>query len=140
MDITNLNAKEFQRYTGIKRETYNKMLEIVTEAHRIARTKGGVKSKFTVEQMLLITIEYWKSNCTYFSLGIKHGISEGYCYRLIKRFENYLIQSKEFTLPEISDIKNEDVLIVDSTEIDIQRPKKSPVKRNTILGKRKDTR
>jgi len=43
MDIANLNAKEFQRYTGIKRETYNKMLEVVTEAHRIARTKGGVK-------------------------------------------------------------------------------------------------
>ena len=59
---------------------------------------------------------------------------------MIERFENYLIQSKEFTLPEIRDIKNEDVLIVDSTEIDIQRPKKSPVKRNTILGKRKDTR
>jgi hypothetical protein len=29
-------------------------------------------------------------------------------------------------------------LIVDITEIDIQRPKKSPVKRKTILGKRKD--
>jgi len=47
---------------GIKRKTYNKMLEIITEAHRIDRTKSGIKSKFTVEQMLLITIEYWKSN------------------------------------------------------------------------------
>ncbi len=97
------------------------MLGIVTEAHRIARTKGGVKSKFSIEQMLLITIEYWKSNCAYFSLGVKHGISEGCCYRLIKRFENYLIQSEEFSLPDISDIKNEDVLIVGTTEIDIQR-------------------
>ena len=56
---------------------------------------------------------------------------------MIKRFENYLIQSKEFRLPEISDIKNEDVLIVDSTEIDIQRPKKSPVKRIHYSGKKK---
>lgn len=138
MEISKLKESEFQRYTGIKRKTYNKMLEIVTEAHRIARTKGGVKSKFSIEQMLLITIEYWKSNYTYFSLGVKHGISEGYCYRLVKRFENYLIQSEEFSLPDISDIKNEDVLIVDTTEIDIQRPKKSPVKRKTILEKRKD--
>jgi hypothetical protein len=84
---------------GIKRKTYNKMLEIITEAHRIDRTKSGIKSKFTVEQMLLITIEYWKSNCTYFSLVVKHEISEGYCYRLIKRFENYLIQYEEFLNP-----------------------------------------
>jgi hypothetical protein len=72
MEISKLNESEFQRYTGIKRKTYNKILEIVTEVHRIARTKDGVKSKFSIEQMLLITIEYWKSNCTYFSLGIKY--------------------------------------------------------------------
>ena len=63
------------------------MLEIVTEAHDLARTKCGVKSTFSIEQMLLIMIEYWKSNCAYFSLGVKHEIPEGYCYRLVKRFE-----------------------------------------------------
>ena len=131
-----LNDLEFQRYTGIKRKTYNKMLEILTEAHRIARTNGGVKSKFTVEEMLLIAIEYWKSNCTYFSLGVKHEISEGYCYRLVKRFENYLIKSEEFSLP---DIKNEDsIVVIDSIEIDIQRPKKSLCNRKNILEKRKN--
>ena len=52
---------------------------------------------------------------------MKHGISEGCCYRLIKRFENYLISSKEFLLPNINDLKKEDIVIIDSTEIEIQR-------------------
>ena len=49
MDIKTLNDGEFQRYTGIKRKTYDKMLEIITEAHLKARRKDGVKSKFTIE-------------------------------------------------------------------------------------------
>ena len=96
MDIAILDDNKFQRFTGIKRNTYNKMLEIVTKAHLKARKKDGVKSKFTIEQMLLITIEYWKNNHSYFSLGIRHEISEPYFYRFIKRFENYLIQSRNF--------------------------------------------
>ena len=59
-----------------------------------------------------------------------------YCYRLVKRFENYLIKSEEFSLP---DIKNEDsIVVIDSTEIDIQRPKKSLCNRKNILEKRKN--
>jgi len=80
MDIKDLNDGEFQRYTGIKRKTYDKMLEIATEAHLEARRKGEAKSKFNIEQMLLITMEYWKNNHSYFSLGVKYSISEGYCY------------------------------------------------------------
>ena len=136
--IFDINDKEFQRLLGIKRQTFNEMLEIVTEAHNLARTKGGVKSKLSIEQRLLMTIEFWKSDYTYFSIGIKYGVSESYAYKIITRFENYLIQSEEFSLPNIHNLKKENIVIVDSTEIDIQRPKKSPVKRRIILGKRKD--
>ena len=72
--------------------------------------------------MLFITIEYWKTNLTYFHLGKKWNISESYCYRIVARIEKYLIESSEFSLPEI---KDEDVVIVDSSEISIQRPKKT---------------
>ena len=45
MHTSALNVEEFQHYTCIKRKTYNKMLEIATDAHIIARRKRGVKSK-----------------------------------------------------------------------------------------------
>ncbi len=72
------------------------------------------------------------------SIGVRYGVSESYAYKIITRFENYLIESGEFSLPNINDIKKEDIIIVDSTEIEIQRPKKNSVKRKTILERKKD--
>lgn len=138
MKILNLSDSEFQRLLGIKRPTFNKMLEIVTEAHAIAKRKGGVQSRLSIEERLVMMIEFWKSDYTYFSIGVRYGVSESYAYKIITRFENYLIESGEFSLPNINDIKKEDIIIVDSTEIDIQRPKKNSVKRKTILERKKD--
>lgn len=105
MEISKLKESEFQRYTGIKRKTYNKMLEIVTKAHIEARKKGGVKSKLSIEQRLIMMIEFWRNDYTYFSIGIKYDVSESYAYKIITRFENYLIKSEEFSLPDIKEMK-----------------------------------
>ena len=54
MDVGNLNDNECQCCD----KTYKKMLEIAIISHAAARKKEGIKSKFSIEQMLLITIEY----------------------------------------------------------------------------------
>ncbi len=58
MKILNLSDSEFQRLLGIKRPTFNKMLEIVTKAHRLAKTKCGVESKLSIQDRLMMTIEF----------------------------------------------------------------------------------
>ena len=61
-----MKEKDFRRQTGVKIETYEKMVEIVTEAHRAKKVRGGRKNKITVEKMALMTLEYLREYRTYF--------------------------------------------------------------------------
>ena len=53
-----MEEKDFRRQTGVKIETYEKMVEIVTEAHLAKKARGGRKNKISVEKMVLMTLEY----------------------------------------------------------------------------------
>jgi hypothetical protein len=124
MDILQLKDEDFRRLVGIKRITFNKMLEILIEAYKIKKAKGGRKNKTTIETMLLMTLEYWREYRTYFSIGVRYGLSEGYSYKVIKWVEDVLNDRPEFKLPKIEKLKEIETIIVDGTEVQIQRPKK----------------
>ena len=42
-----MKEKDFRRQTGVKIETYEKMVEIVKETHRAKKARGGRKNKIT---------------------------------------------------------------------------------------------
>ena len=65
--IKNLEGKEFRRLTGVKPETFKKMVEILSLDY--TEKRGGHKSKLLVEDMLLIALEYWRENRTYFHIA-----------------------------------------------------------------------
>jgi hypothetical protein len=71
-----MKAKNFRRLTEVKKETFKKMIEIVKEAHRVKKARGGRKNKLSVEEMVLVTLEYLREYRTYFHIGESHGISE----------------------------------------------------------------
>ncbi|MDR1941599.1 MAG: transposase family protein, partial [Endomicrobium sp.] len=50
------------------------MLKIVKREYRKKRKRGGRKSKLEVEEMLLMTLEYWREYRTYFHIGINYGV------------------------------------------------------------------
>ncbi len=135
-----LNDKELLRLTGIKQNTFNKMLDILKEAELKKFKKGGKANKLSLENHLLMTLSYWREYCTYFHLGKSFGISESNCYRNIKWIENTLIKHPDFqqlagkkTL--INKYFNDKTIIIDATETAIQCPKKD--KKNTIPKKKK---
>ncbi len=49
-----LDEEKFQRLTGVKRSTFNKMPEILREAGIITKARGGRKNKLCLEDPLLI--------------------------------------------------------------------------------------
>jgi uncharacterized Fe-S cluster-containing radical SAM superfamily protein len=49
--IKNLKPEEFRRLTGVKPETFNKMIEIIEEAIRIKKAKGGRPNKLTIHRI-----------------------------------------------------------------------------------------
>ncbi|MDR1195103.1 MAG: transposase family protein [Endomicrobium sp.] len=96
--VLKLKAKDFRRMVGVKKETYKEMLKVVKRGYKKKRKRGGRKSKLEVEEMLLMTLEYWREYRTYFHIGINYGVSESCAYKKIRFVEEELIKSEKFRL------------------------------------------
>jgi hypothetical protein len=132
------SAIEFRRLTGVKKETFEKMVGILEGARQKKGANGGRKPKLNIEEMLLMSLEYLREYRTYFHISRSYGLSESNAYKIICWVEATLIRSKLFSLPgRKALLKSEveyEVVLVDASESPIQRPKKS---RNTFIqGKR----
>jgi hypothetical protein len=139
--INRLSPEEFRRLTGVKRQTFEEMVNVLLISREIKQSRGGRRPKLSVEEILLMALEYLREYRTYFHISKSYGLSEGYAYKLIRWVEDTLIKSKVFSLPGRkallkSDVEYE-VILIDASETPIQRPKKS--KANSIQEKRKGT-
>ncbi|KIC76588.1 Transposase, partial [Neochlamydia sp. TUME1] len=64
--IKKLDDERFRRLTGVKRGTFDKMVQILQQADAAKKIKGGRKYKLRLEDMLLMTLEYMREYRTYF--------------------------------------------------------------------------
>ena len=138
--VCNKKAEDFRRLTGIKKETFTEMLLILKEAEILKMKKGGRPHKLSLEDRLLMALEYLREYRTYFHVATSYGISESNCYQSIRWIENTLIKCGKFTLPGRKELLKSDieyeVILIDATESPIERPKKN--RKDIILEKRKD--
>ena len=139
-NMKNLPNEQFRRISGIKKRTFEKMVEIIKDAEKLKKIKGGRPAKLSIEDRILMTLEYLREYRTYIHIAASYGVSESSAFQAIRYIENTLIQSKEFKLPGKKALLKSDyefeVLLIDATETPIERPKKN--KRNFILEKRND--
>jgi DDE superfamily endonuclease len=141
-DVQKISGEQFQRLTGVKRATFEKMVEVF-EQHRATHRKHasrGRPSKLSAADQLLMMLMYDREYRTFFHIALTYGISEVQCWRIITTVESTLIQSKAFSLPGKKKLyKGEvqwQVVVVDVSEHPIQRPKKNSV--ITTQVRRKD--
>ena len=134
--------EEFRRLTGIKRTTFDIMVTILREAEALLKNQGGKPNKLTIEERLLMALEYLREYRTYFHISRSYGISESACYRNIRWVEDTLIKDGAFSLPGRKALLKSDVeyelVLIDATETPIERTKKK--KRDIIQAKRNDIR
>ena len=134
--------EEFRRLTGIKRTTFDIMVTILREAEALLKNQGGKPNKLTIEERLLMALEYLREYRTYFHISRSYGISESACYRNIRWVEDTLIKDGAFSLPGRKALLKSDVeyelVLIDATETPIERPKKN--KSAIITAKRSDIR
>ena len=127
-EIKQFSEEQFRRLTGVKKGTFIVMVSILIEAEKNRYRRAGRKSSLTMEDRLLMGLEYLREYRTYFHLGSSYGLSESACYRSCKWVEDVLIKSGRFSLPgRKALLKKEvayEVVLVDATESPIQRPKK----------------
>ena len=138
----NFVSDEFRRLTGVKKLTFEEMVKILEAARAEKKLRGGRKNKLSIEETLLMTLEYLREYRTYFHVSKSYGISEGYAYKTIRWVEDTLIKSKKFSLPGKKALLKSDIeyelVLVDASEHPVQRPKKNKNKNISTPGKRKD--
>ena len=139
-DLCKSSDGVFRRVTGLKRETFTKIVGILETEYRQRMSKGGRPKKLSTPEMLLATLEYLREYRTYLHIAKSYGISESSAYKTIRWVEDTLVRHTDFALPGRKALKrstmNYDVVLVDVTETAIERPKKN--KDIITLEKRKD--
>ena len=134
----NLSPNHFQRRFGVKVKTFDKMVKAV-HSQLDSKTKRGKKPKLSVEEQILVTLEYWREYRTYFHIGTSWGVSESTVCRIVNRIENQLMASGAFRLQGkkalVRGFGQPKVTVMDVTETPIERPKRK--QRQFYSGKKK---
>jgi hypothetical protein len=124
-----LKESHFRRLTGVKKETFEIMVGILKKSESARRRKGGPKPKLSVEDRLLMVLEYMREYRTYFHIGMNYGLSESQVQRTHRWVETTLIKDKRFHLPGRKKLLESnceiEVVLIDAAESPIERPKKN---------------
>ena len=140
--IARYSNPKFRRIPGVKRATFEKMVEILRKGYVEKHRRRGRTPKLSMEDLLLATLEYLREYRTYAHIAASYGIAESNIYRGIKWVEYTLIRDGTFSLPGRKALLKTDmeyeVILVDATESPIERPKKS--KGDTIPERKSGTR
>jgi hypothetical protein len=135
--IKDLKPEDFKRACGVSRQTFEKMLHVLRE-HEQRKIKPGRPPKLSLEDQLLMTLQYWREYRTYFHIGLAWGVAESVVCRTVQRTENLLIQSKAFHVPGKRRLREKGaqfaVIIVDVGESPVERPQKNSG--NTTAGRK----
>ena len=73
--IQDLPDEQFRRLTGVKRKTFERMLGILREEDRSKKVKGGRKNKLSIENQLLMALEYIREYRTYFHIAKSYSVN-----------------------------------------------------------------
>lgn len=140
--VKDLPPAEFKRYCGVHPETFRKMVEAVSNNLRKKRRVSGRPPKLSVEDQVLMTLEYWREYRTFFHIATSWGLHESSVWRIIRRVEDILTKSKAFKLPGKKKLQPADheieFIVVDVAETPVERPKKS--RSLTTAARRSGTR
>jgi len=142
-EIESLSGEKFKRLTGVKKEVFALMLDVI-EGYKSSKRKHpsrGTPAKLSNADKLLLMLMYYREYRSQFHIGVTYGISESRVCEIISEIESILISDKRFHLPGKKELlkpeNNFEVMLVDVTESPVERPKKSNAK--TTQAKRKDT-
>ncbi|HGL7799748.1 TPA: IS5 family transposase [Streptococcus pneumoniae] len=117
-----LTDARFKRLVGVQRTTFEEILAVLKTAYQLKHAKGGRKPKLSLEDLLMATLQYVREYRTYEQIAADFGIHESNLIRRSQWVEVTLVQSG-FTISR-TPLSSEDTVMIDATEVQINRPKK----------------
>ncbi|HEV8731716.1 TPA: IS5 family transposase [Streptococcus pneumoniae] len=118
-----LTDARFKRLVGVQRTTFEEILAVLKTAYQLKHAKGGRKPKLSLEDLLMATLQYVREYRTYEQIAADFGIHESNLIRRSQWVEVTLVQSG-FTISRTPLSSEDTVMIIDATEVKINRPKK----------------
>jgi hypothetical protein len=135
--MKDLKPGDFKRACGVYPQTFEQMLQVL-RIHEQQKVKPGRPPTLSLEDQLLMALQYWREYRTYFHIGLSWGVDESVVCRTVHKIENLLIQSKVFHVPGKKKLCAEGtsfaVIVVDVAESPVERPQKNSGA--TIAGRR----
>ena len=139
-NIKSYNETDFKTVTGVTPTTFEAMLQVIKEAYAEAHKNRGRHRKLSCEDMLLMTLEYYKEYRTLACMGASYGLQRSNVGKTIKWVEDALHESSLFSLPSKRTLAQPnteiEVIVVDTIETPIQRPKCPKKQRDYYSGKK----
>ncbi len=131
-----LSEEHFKRRFGVQRKTFFNMVDCLQPRWR-PTPKPGPTPKLSLQEWVLVTLEYWREYRTYFHIGSSWGVSESTICRCVRWVEDTLIQVQSFHLPGKKALREGTLTVVmmDVTETPIERPQRG--QRRFYSGKKK---
>jgi hypothetical protein len=120
-----LSAAAFRRLTGVRLPVFAAMVEVLQEREASKRQPGRPYA-LSLEDQVLLTLEFWREYRTHFHQAQSWGIHEATAWRIVRRVEGVLVGSGRFALPGKRAVRTVDgMVVVDVAETPVERPKKS---------------
>jgi hypothetical protein len=144
--LKHLSPGSFRRLTGVKPPVFALMLTALRRAEKKRHRHGGRRPTLSLEDRLLMALEYLREYRTYFHIAQSYGVSESTAYKICRFVEDTLVKDKHFALPGQKALVKSDmqyeVIVIDASESPVERPKKDSavttrVKRNATPSKAK---
>jgi len=123
-----LSEKNFKRIIGVTRKTFKEMSNELKSAMTVKHRQGGRNPKLSIENQLMLALEYWRQYITFAELGFNYGVAESTAHDITVWVEDTLIKCGKFNLPgKKSLLENTElqVVLLDVMESPIERPKKN---------------
>jgi len=126
--VKDFRNERFRQVTGVNISTFDAMVEVLKSAYSDIHKNHGRNRKLSVEDMLLMTLEYYKEYRSFDCIGASYGISKSTVYKVICWVENILIKCGLFKLDGKKALIHPDteieLVIVDTTETPIKGQKR----------------
>lgn len=97
-EISKYSDRKFKRVVGMDRTTFNQVLEILNEEYEQRHLRGR-STKLSLEDMLLVAMEYWYEQRTYEQIAASYKLAASNVCRSIKWIEEVLARDGTFQAP-----------------------------------------
>jgi hypothetical protein len=110
-EVSRYSDKKFKRVVGVNRTTFKLMVNILEKEYREKHLRGR-STKLSMEDMLLVALEYWYEKRTYEQIAASYGLAASNVCRSIKWIEEVFAHNEVFQVQSSPINVQDDGLIV----------------------------